>query len=257
MTVFRCEFQFQFQFPFQEPWQHGSALAHPIAFRGGQGDGWRCAYPSYDCDDCYDCLLFPSRRRTGERSATHHHANIATRPMTDYPRNRVRGGTYFFTVNLADRRSDLLVRRIDALRDAVRTVRARAPFHSDGWVVLPEHIHCLSTLPEGDADFSARWQAIKTAFSRRIPSGEHRSASRLGKGERGIWQRRFWEHTIRDDGDYAVHLDYIHSNPVKHKLVAELGHWPYSSFHRCVAMGLYPANWAGGMPEPPEAGGPE
>ena len=100
--------------------------------------------------------------------------------MTDYPRNRVRGGTYFFTVNLADRRSDLLVRRIDALRDAVRTVRARAPFHSDGWVVLPEHIHCLSTLPEGDADFSARWQAIKTAFSRRIPSGEHRSASRLG-----------------------------------------------------------------------------
>ena len=117
---------------------------------------------------------------------------------------------------LADRRSDLLIRHVDALRDAVRQLRASAPFHIDAWVVLPEHMHCLWTLPEGDTDFSTRWQAIKTAFSRRLPPGEHRSASRFGKGVRGIWQRRFWEHTIWDDRDYGAHLDYIHFNPVKY-----------------------------------------
>ena len=176
--------------------------------------------------------------------------------MTDYRRNRVPGGSYFFTVNLADRRSDLLVRRIDILRDAVRKVRAGTPFHIDAWVVLPEHMHCLWTLPDGDVDFSARWQAIKTEFSRKMPPGEDRSASRVGKGERGIWQRRFWEHTIRDDRDYALHMDYIHLDPVKHGLVSEVGNWPYSSFHRCVAIGLCPPGWSGGDMEPDDVGEP-
>jgi putative transposase len=163
--------------------------------------------------------------------------------MTDYRRNRVPGGVYFFTVNLADRRSDLLIREIEALRDAVRTVRARAPFHIDAWVVLPDHMHCMWTLPETDANFSARWQAIKTASSKRVAPGEPRSASRAGKGERGIWQRRFWEHTIYDDRDYGAHMDYVHFNPMKHGLVGHAGDWPYSSFHRCVAAGIYPASW--------------
>jgi putative transposase len=166
--------------------------------------------------------------------------------MTDYRRNRVAGGTYFFTVNLYDRLSDLLTRNIGVLREAVRKVRAEAPCHIDAWVALPEHLHSLWTLPEGDMDYSARWQAIKTAFSKQIPEGEFRSASRMEKGERGIWQRRFWEHTIRDDRDYGAHFDYIHFNPVKHGLVAHAADWPYSSFHRSVTMGLYPVDWAGG-----------
>ncbi len=174
--------------------------------------------------------------------------------MTDYRRNRVPGGTYFFTVNLLDRRSDLLSRYIQDLRDAVRHARARAAFHIDAWVVLPEHMHCIWTLPNGDADFSSRWQAIKTGFSKSLPPGEHRSASRVGKGERGFWQRRFREHTIRDDRDYAAHVDYVHFNPVKHGLASEVRNWPYSSFHRHVARSVYPAAWAGGTVGVPEAG---
>ncbi len=115
--------------------------------------------------------------------------------MPDYRRNRVPGGTFFFTVNLLDRRSTLLVSRIDALRAAVRQVRARAPFHIDAWVVLPDHMHCLWTLPAGDADFPGRWRAIKTAFAKALPAGEWRSPVMTSRGERGIWQRRYWEHT--------------------------------------------------------------
>jgi putative transposase len=174
--------------------------------------------------------------------------------MPDYRRNRVPGGTFFFTVNLRDRRAGLLVAQIDTLREAVRQARARAPFHIDAWVVLPDHMHCLWTLPEGDADFPGRWWAIKTAFSKSVPAGERRSLVMQSRGERGIWQHRYWEHTIRDDRDYAVHMDYTHFNPVKHGLVEHPGDWPYSSFHRCVAGGLYPAAWLGGGGEPPEAG---
>ena len=174
--------------------------------------------------------------------------------MTGYRRNRVPGGTYFFTVNLEDRRSTLLVQHIDILWAAVRRVKGRAPFHIDAWVVLPEHMHCLWTLPEGDSDFSRRWKEIKAAFSRNMADEEYVSSSRLRKGERGIWQRRFWEHTIRDERDYAIHMDYIHFNPVKHGLVAEVAGWPYSSFHRCVEMGIYPVEW-GGNGEVPDGGG--
>jgi REP element-mobilizing transposase RayT len=116
---------------------------------------------------------------------------------------RVAGGVYCFTVTLADLRCDLLTRDIEGLRAAVRKVQARLPFHIDAWVVLPDHLHCMWTLPAGDSGFSARWQAIKTAFSKSVPVGEARSASRIRKGERGIWQLRFWEHTIYDDRDYG------------------------------------------------------
>jgi putative transposase len=165
--------------------------------------------------------------------------------MPDYRRNRVAGGTYFFTVNLLDRDRPLLVEHIELLRESVRRVRELMPFHIDAWVVLPEHMHALWTLPEGDADFPRRWQAIKMAFSKRVTAGEALSASRRSRGERGIWQRRYWEHTIRDDRDYAAHMDYIHFNPVKHGLVTEVAAWPFSSFHKSVALGLYPLAWTG------------
>jgi len=166
----------------------------------------------------------------------------------------VPGGTYFFTVNLHDRRRDLLVSHIDVLRRATTDVRRRAPFHIDAWVVLPEHMHCIWTLPPGDDDFSNRWRELKKAFSKSIAPIEKRDMVREHRNERGIWQRRFWEHTIRDDADYVAHLDYVHFNPVKHGLVAHVADWPYSSFHRAVASRLYPADWGVGLEFPGEFG---
>lgn len=163
--------------------------------------------------------------------------------MPEYRRNRVAGATYFFTVNLLDRRSDLLVSHIAQLREAVRVARRRRPFTIDAWVALPDHMHCLWTLPPGDSDFPRRWWDIKTAFSKSVPAREHRSTVMESRGERGIWQRRYWEHTIRDDRDYAVHMDYVHFNPGKHGLVGSPADWPFSSFHRCVAAGMYPKEW--------------
>ena len=119
--------------------------------------------------------------------------------MSNYRRARVPGASYFFTVNLRDRRSDLLVREIDLLRATVRATRARHPFHIDAWVVLPEHMHCIWTLPAGDRDFAGRWQIIKAALSRRLPEHGTPNAAQAARGERGIWQRRYWEHLIRDD----------------------------------------------------------
>lgn len=161
--------------------------------------------------------------------------------MPDYRRNRVPGGTFFFTVNLANRRSDLLVREVETLRAAVRAVRLAMRFHIDAWVVLPEHMHCIWTLPEDDSDYSSRWRAIKTRFSKSLQNAELKRSEALG---RGIWQKRFWEHTIRDDRDYSTHMDYVHFNPVKHGLAAHPAEWPYSSFRRCVARGLYDTTWA-------------
>jgi len=174
--------------------------------------------------------------------------------MPDYRRNRVPGGTYFFSVNLQDRRSDLLVADIETLRASVRKTRDTRPFHIDAWVVLPDHMHCLWTLPPHDADFSGRWQAIKKYFSKSLPPNEPRSGVRIRRGERGIWQHRFWEHTIRDDTDYAAHMDYIHFNPVKHGLVRHPGDWEFSSFRRSVRLGLYPAAWARADIDMPAAG---
>ncbi|MFA6163847.1 MAG: transposase [Methylobacter sp.] len=168
-----------------------------------------------------------------------------THGMRTYIRSRLQGGIYFFTVNLAERgQNDLLLRNIDTLREAFRHTQQRHPFVIEAIVVLPEHLHCLWRLPEGDDDFSLRWRLIKAHFSRHIVSGERVSASRQRKNERGIWQRRYWEHLIRDDIDYQRHFDYIHYNPVKHGYVAKVADWPYSSFHRCVKRGIYPPDWA-------------
>jgi putative transposase len=170
---------------------------------------------------------------------------ITTPTMTNYRRNFAPGGSYFFTVNLLDRRSRLLVEQARALRAAFRTVRARHPFEIDAIVVLPDHIHAVWTLPAQDRDFATRWRLIKSGFSRSIPRSEPISASRLSKGERGIWQRRYWEHTLRDECDLARHVDYIHFNPVKHGHTARVKDWPFSSFHRMVRAGVYPEDWGG------------
>ncbi|MDT4861530.1 REP-associated tyrosine transposase [compost metagenome] len=155
------------------------------------------------------------------------------------------GGTYFFTVNLRDRRDDLLVREIDLLRTVVRLVKQRHPFHIDAWVVLPEHMHCPWTLPPSDRAYADRGKAIEFAFPKRLANAEPLSYSQQKRGERGIWQRRYWEHLIRDDLDYQRHFDYIHFNPVKHGHVQFVRDWSYSSFHRAVREGIYPVDWAG------------
>src|SRR5262245_54674899 len=122
--------------------------------------------------------------------------------MPNYRRAFVPAGCWFFTANLLDRRGSLLTDEIEALREATRRTRERYPFHIDAFVVLPDHIHTIWTLPEGDADFSMRWRLIKIQFSKSIPRTERLSKVRRARGERGIWQRRFWEHLIRDDEDY-------------------------------------------------------
>lgn len=166
--------------------------------------------------------------------------------MTAYRRNFIPGGSFFFTVNLADRRSRLLIEKIDLLRESFRYTRARRPFTVDAVVVLPEHLHAIWTMPSGDADYATRWRLIKTVFSRGIEAAERRSTSREGKGERGIWQRRYWEHTLRDERDFERHYDYIHFNPVKHGHVSTVSEWPYSSYQRFVELGVYQVDWASG-----------
>ncbi len=160
-----------------------------------------------------------------------------------YRRANVAGACYFFTVNLADRQSDLLVLKIDLLRDAVRKVRAAYPFEIIAMVVLPDHLHAIWRMPECDADFALRWSLIKAAFSRALPKTELINPSRKSKRERGIWQRRYWEHQIRDDDDMDKHVAYIHFNPVKHGYVARAADWPHSSIHREIALGHFGENW--------------
>jgi putative transposase len=164
--------------------------------------------------------------------------------MSEYRRWWVPGGTYFFTVNLADRSSRALVERFDVLHRVTCAVRRAHPFEIVAWVVLPDHLHAIWTLPADDRDFARRWMLIKQAFSRDVPAGERRSASRRRTGERGVWQRRYWEHLIRDERDWRNHIDYIHINPVKHGLVARVVDWPHSSFHRFVRQGRLPEDWA-------------
>ena len=170
--------------------------------------------------------------------------------MSDYRRLWVPGGTYFFTVNLADRSRRLLMENIDALRMGVAAVRVAHPFETVAWCVLPDHLHVVWTLPPGDDDFATRWMLIKAQFSRRIENSERLSASRRKHHERCIWQRRYWEHLIRDERDLRNHIDYIHSNPVKHGWAQRPGEWRYSSFHRFVREGVLPADWVS-SPGPP------
>ena len=165
--------------------------------------------------------------------------------MVAYRRNRVAGGTYFFTVTLRDRRSSSLVEHIATLREAFRVVHRDKPYSLDAIVILPDHLHAVWTLPPGDADYSGRWRDIKARFThslRKAGANIHRNAA----GEYDLWQKRFWEHTIRDETDLQRHVDYVHYNPVKHGLVERVAAWPHSSFHRHVRLGWLPLDWAGG-----------
>ncbi len=154
--------------------------------------------------------------------------------MSNYRRHFVKGGSYFFTVTLADRRSTLLTDQVELLRQSFRLVRRRHPFHIDAIVVLPDHLHCIWTLPKDDDNYPSRWRLIKATFSRHLLNVEETTASRYKRGERNIWQRRYWEHTLRDAADFRQHVEYIHHNPVKHDHVENPGDWPYSSYHRRV-----------------------
>lgn len=153
--------------------------------------------------------------------------------MSNYRRPRIAGASIFFTVTLTDRRSTLLVDEIDRLRVSVRKTRAERQFAIDAWVVLPDHMHCVWTLPDGDRDFSTRWRLIKSRFSKDLPKGPLRP-SHIARGERGIWQRRYWEHHIRNEADMQAHIQYCWNNPVKHGLVNTAVAWPYSSIHRDI-----------------------
>jgi putative transposase len=149
--------------------------------------------------------------------------------MPNYRRINTPGGTFFFTVNLNDRRKHLLVEHIEALRAAFRIAMKRRPFQIIAIVVLPEHLHCIWQLPQGDSDNARRWAIIKAEFARRLPNTEQRSQVRINRRERGIWQRRYWEHVIENDADLAAHINYINRNPVKHGWVDSDVEWPYSS----------------------------
>jgi putative transposase len=171
--------------------------------------------------------------------------------MVRYRRNFVAGGTFFFTVTLADRRSCALVDHIAELRAAFRLTRRERPFAIDAIVILPDHLHTVMTLPPEDADFSGRWRRIKSRFTHDVvPSGL--PVTRNQRGEFTLWRRRFWEHTVRNESDFSRHVDYIHYNPVKHGLVSSVSDWPHSSFHRYVRTGVLPADW-GGVANGPDA----
>lgn len=163
--------------------------------------------------------------------------------MTAYRRLRIAGGSYFFTAALADRNSAALVTGIEALRSAVSRTKAERPFRIDAMVVLPDHVHTIWTLPDGDSDFPTRWRLIKSRFSRAIGGVHPRSRSKRLKQERGLWQRRFWEHCLRDEADFARHLRYCWGDPVKHGLVARPVDWPFSSIHRDIRAGRVDADW--------------
>jgi len=165
--------------------------------------------------------------------------------MSQYRRVKIKGGTFFFTVALMDRSSNLLVREVDLLRSVYATTQKNHPFTTIAICILPDHLHAIWTLPDSDTDYSTRWSVIKNAFSRRVPAAPSRSTSKIAKREKGIWQRRFWEHTIRDDEDLIRHIDYIHYNPAKHGLVSRICDWPHSSFHRFVERGELPRDWGG------------
>ena len=164
--------------------------------------------------------------------------------MVRYRRNFIAGGTFFITATLADRSSSALVDHVEALRTAMTLTRRRYPFTLDAVVVLPEHLHIVMTLPDGDADFSNRCSLIKRRFTDAVATAQGH-VPRHRNGEPALWQRRFWEHTIRDDRDFERHVDYVHFNPVKHGLVSRVRNWPHSSFHRYVRRGLLPEDWGG------------
>ena len=166
--------------------------------------------------------------------------------MATFRRAPVAGATYFFTVVTHQRRPLLCEPPVrQALNSALQQVRRERPFSLDALVLLPDHLHCIWTLPSDDANFATRWSLIKRLTSQTVRdrAGIHDSSSGRTRRELGLWQRRFWEHQVRDETDLARHVDYIHGNPVKHGLVQRVEQWPYSSFHRFVKHGWLPANW--------------
>ena len=166
-----------------------------------------------------------------------------------YRRAFVPGGSYFFTV-VTERRRPLLASAdaVEVLRNAFRAVRSTRPFEINAMVVLPDHLHCIWTMPLKDADFATRWRLVKTWFTKhcapvlRSPP----NCARAAKREQALWQHRYWEHLLRDETDFARHMDYIHYNPVKHGYAVAPMDWPYSSFRRYVEAGVYPADWSRG-----------
>ena len=180
--------------------------------------------------------------------------------MSRYRRANTKNATYFFTVVTYRRQAFLCDEPVrNALRNAITKVEAQYPFEIDAWVLLPDHMHTIWTLPENDANYSLRWQLIKRYVTRECGATLNRpewlSASKIKHQEATLWQRRFWEHQIRDDNDYQTHMDYCHFNPVKHGLVKRVQDWPYSSFHKQVGLGNYRIDWAGnGLAEHEEFG---
>ena len=165
--------------------------------------------------------------------------------MSRYRRSLADGGSFFFTVNIADRKSHLLIDEIERLRHAFDVARTRHPFQTIAYCVLPDHLHAVWRLPQNDAEYGVRWSIIKRSFSSGLAPAVERSSSKARKREKGIWQRRFWEHQIRDEADLQRHVDYVHFNPVKHGHVGRVADWRYSSFHAYVERGWLPRDWAG------------
>jgi len=164
--------------------------------------------------------------------------------MVQYRRNLIKGGTYFFTVTLLNRQSKLLVEQVNILREAVKLTKQRYPFEIIAWVVLPEHLHAVWQLPADDCNYAGRWRAIESHFVQALKK-QNIKVDMRPDGSALVWQRRFWEHTIKDENDLRRCVDYCYINPVKHGLVKAVADWPYSSFHRDVKHGIYPNNWAG------------
>lgn len=177
--------------------------------------------------------------------------------MSNYRRARC-GSTYFFTLVTYKRQPILcLPESIKVLKDTVRKVQQARPFDINAWVLLPDHLHCVWELPEGDSNYSVRWALIKKTFTKGIQGLIETplpSNSRLKHREATVWQRRFWEHRIRDEADMRRHSDYIHYNPVKHGLVDSPKDWEHSTFHRYVEAGIYPEDWGGGVSDIPGVG---
>ncbi len=157
--------------------------------------------------------------------------------MVNYRRNYIKGGTYFFTVNLYHRKTGLLTQYIDELRHAFRVVKQQRPFQIDAIVILPDHLHTIWTLPEDDDNYPQRWRSIKSQFTRAIKAKGY-PIKKNKRGEHYVWQRRYWEHTIKDNRDLQHHINYIYYNPVKHGHVSKVSDWQYSSFHQYVANGI-------------------
>lgn len=154
--------------------------------------------------------------------------------MVSYRRNRLAGGTYFFTVVLHNRNSDLLIQYINALKESLNKIKLRFPFKTKAFVILPDHLHVIWQLPPGDSNYQTRWQLIKSDFTNTLSKQNVKIK---------IWQARYWEHTIHSEADFENHFNYIHYNPVKHALVQRVADWPHSSFHNYVRKGVLPIDW--------------